>query len=103
MMENRRKKLIVWGLILVGLLLFAGWVVRGNPSDLPIEKTEGLDPLLVEPKTEKIPSVSLARTIGWQADEAPVPAQGLAVSRFAEGLDHPRTMLTRPNGDVLVA
>ena len=103
MMENRRKKLIVSGVILAGLLLFAGWVVRGNPSDLPIEKTEGLDPLLVEPETEKIPSVSLASTIGWQPGEAPVPAKGLAVTRFAEGLDHPRTMLTLPNGDVLVA
>ena len=30
-------------------------------------------------------------------------AQGLAVARFAEGLSHPRTMLTLPNGDVLVA
>ena len=37
------------------------------------------------------------------ATEAPKPAEGLQVARFAEGLDHPRTMLTLPNGDVLVA
>ena len=46
-----------------------------------------------------IPSVSLARTIGWAAGEAPVAAKGLAVTRFAEKLDHPRTMITLPNGD----
>ncbi|MCP6756613.1 hypothetical protein NL533_33815, partial [Klebsiella pneumoniae] len=28
---------------------------------------------------------------------------GLAVNRFAQGLDHPRTMLVLPNGDVIVA
>lgn len=103
MMEPKRKKLVWAGVILVVLLLFGAWVARGNPSDLPIEKTEGLEPLLVEPDSERIPSVSLADTIGWQPGEAPTAAKGLAVSRFAEGLNHPRTMLTLPNGDVLVA
>ena len=33
--------------------------------------------------------------------EVPAAAEGLAVSRFAEGLDHPRILYTLPNGDVL--
>ena len=103
MEETKRTKLIWTAIILVALILFAGWIWRGNPSELPISRTEGLDPLLVEPDSEKIPSVSFADTVGWKADEAPQAAPGLAVSRFAEGLDHPRTMLLLPNGDVLVA
>lgn len=101
--ETKRKKLIWTAIVLVAVILFAGWVWRGNPSELPITRTEGKDPLLVEPDSETIPTVSLADTIGWQAGEAPTAAAGLSVSRFAEGLDHPRTMLTLPNGDVLVA
>ena len=43
------------------------------------------------------------KPIGWAAGEAPVPAKGLTVSRFAEGLDHPRVLYTLPNGDVIAA
>ena len=63
----------------------------------------GKDPLLVEPDSERIPSVGLADPIGWKAGEQPVAPAGLAVGRFAEGLDHPRTLLALPNGDILVA
>jgi glucose/arabinose dehydrogenase len=97
-----RKTLIITGLIVLALVLFGAWVVRGNPSDRTTDQTSGKRPLLVEAESETIPSVGLARTIGWQANKAPTPAKGLAVSRFADKLDHPRTMLTLPNGDVLV-
>ncbi|MDR2857069.1 MAG: PQQ-dependent sugar dehydrogenase [Novosphingobium sp.] len=98
-----RKALIVLCLIVLALVLFGAWVLRGNPSERSTDQTSGTQPLLVEPESETFPSVGLARPIGWRAGEAPVPAAGLAVGRFAEGLDHPRTMLTLPNGDVLVA
>jgi glucose/arabinose dehydrogenase len=45
----------------------------------------------------------VAEPVGWKANEAPVAAQGLAVGRFADGLDHPRAVTVLPNGDVLVA
>jgi len=98
-----RKLLQVLGIILVIIAGFAIYVWYGNPSDRPITDTMGKDPVLADPEARSIPSVSLAETIGWKQGEAPVPAKGLAVGRFAEGLDHPRTMLTLPNGDVLVA
>lgn len=98
-----RKLLITLGVILVILVGFIAWVRHGNPSDRPIAATTGKDPLLVEAEPARIPSVELAETIGWKAGEAPKPAAGLAVARFAEGLDHPRTLLALPNGDVLVA
>lgn len=103
-MTSTKRKLLIWGLILlVVLTLVVIWIRHGNPSDLSIDKTTGPRPTLVEAESERIPSVRLAETVGWKADEAPKAAQGLAVARFADGLDHPRTMLTLPNGDVLVA
>jgi glucose/arabinose dehydrogenase len=33
----------------------------------------------------------------------PTPAAGLTVAAFATGLDHPRWLYGRPNGDMLVA
>src|SRR5690606_6340854 len=103
-MNPRTRKLLIWlGLILLVVLAFGAWVWHGNPSDRSVDQTSGKQPLLVEAESETIPSVGLAKTVGWQATEAPKPARGLTVARFADGLDHPRTMLTLPNGDVLVA
>ena len=103
MSETKRKRLIWLGAIVLALLLFAAWVIRGNPSDLDPMETTGREPRLVDPDPERIPSISLVDPVGWGKGEAPKPAAGLAVTRFAEGLNHPRTMLTLPNGDVLVA
>jgi len=92
--------LIILVVIVGGLVFYA---LRGNPSDRPIADTTGLDPVLVEPEPRWFPSVSLAEPVGWDEGETPVAAEGLRVSRFADKLAHPRTMLTLPNGDVLVA
>lgn len=98
------RKLLVWLVVVIAaLVVIFAWIARGNPSDRPITATMGRSPTLVEAESERIPTVDLAETVGWKAGEAPRPGAGLAVSRFADGLDHPRTMLTLPNGDVLVA
>ena len=103
-MSESKRKIFVWlGVIALALAVFAGWVMRGNPSDLDPMATTGKEPLLVEADTEFIPSVGLVDPVGWAKGEAPKAAAGLAVTRFAEGLDHPRTVLALPNGDVLVA
>lgn len=99
----KRKLLIAFGIVVLAIAAFAFYVWYGNPSDRPIEATMGRDPLLVEPEERLIPSISLTEPVGWGEEETPDVAKGLTVSRFAEGLDHPRTMLTLPNGDVLVA
>ncbi|SFF78444.1 Glucose/arabinose dehydrogenase, beta-propeller fold [Novosphingobium sp. CF614] len=87
-------------LAVVGVI---AWAQYSNTSDLPSDATAGKDPQLVDPDPQSIPSVKLVKPVGWAAGEAPKAAPGLAVNRFAEGLDHPRTMLALPNGDVLVA
>jgi glucose/arabinose dehydrogenase len=92
--------------VLVVVLLVGGglfWLSRGDTADLTVEEVAGTDPVLQEPAVESFPTVKIAEPVGWKADEAPVPAEGLEVVRFAEGLDHPRTLYTLPNGDVLVA
>jgi glucose/arabinose dehydrogenase len=103
MSSFKRKLLVTLGLGLLAIALFVGWVWYGNPSDRSIEATMGPDPLLVEADSEWFPSLGLAETIGWKAGEKPTAPAGLAVTRFAQGFDHPRTLLTLPNGDVLVA
>ena len=103
-MTGRKRRILGWlGAIVLVAVLFGAWVWRGNPSDLDPAATTGKVPQLVEADSEFLPSVGLAKTVGWGPSGAPQPAKGLAVTRFAAGLDHPRTMLTLPNGDVLVA
>ena len=102
-MSLSRKLLIGLGVVFLILLGFIAWAWHGNPSDLSVAATEGLEPRIVDPETRLVPSVGLAKVLGWERGQAPTPAKGLAVAPFATGLDHPRTMLTLPNGDVLVA
>lgn len=101
-MSIARKLLI--GLLVFLLILggFAFWVYRGDKADLPVEAVTGTDPTLQEAKSEMFPTVRIARPIGWQDGELPEAAEGLAVTRFAEGLEHPRVIHNLPNGDVLV-
>lgn len=63
----------------------------------------GALPILPEPQSSFIPTVSIARAKGWPANMTPTAAPGLAVHAFATGLNHPRMVHGLPNGDVLVA
>jgi glucose/arabinose dehydrogenase len=66
------------------------------------EQTFGATPALPEPEKSLIPTINVAKAIGWPAGAKPAAAQGMAVNAFATGLDHPRTVYVLPNGDVLV-
>ncbi len=98
------KKIGIALLVLILLLLVAGYfVTRGDTATIPIEEVTGTDPTLAEPDAEGFPTVEIAEPVGWGADEVPVAAQGLAVTRFADNLEHPRTLFAMPNGDILVS
>ena len=68
-----------------------------------VEQTFGPKPTLGEPEKSLIPTVNVAKAVGWPAGAKPTAAQAMAVNAFATGLDHPRTVYVLPNGDVLVA
>jgi glucose/arabinose dehydrogenase len=65
----------------------------------------GIGPIPILPKPTKtfVPTVNIAPAIGWPKGVRPMPAKGLAVNAFADGLDHPRWIYVLPNGDILVA
>jgi glucose/arabinose dehydrogenase len=98
-----RKILIGLVLFIAAVGLFLYWAVRGDPAQYSLDQLSGPKPTLAEPAPQTIPTVVTADPVGWKASEAPVAAQGLTVTRFADGLEHPRTVVTLSNGDVLVA
>lgn len=75
----------------------------GEESSQPESATTGPNPTLAEPKTQLVPTVNIAPAKGWPEGGKPKAADGLAVTAFAGGLDHPRWLYVLPNGDVLVA
>ena len=101
-MRILKKILIVLLVLAVIAGAFLWWASRGDPAQYSLEDTTGTEPLLAEPDKQTIPTVEVAKPIGWAEGEAPDAAEGLVVSRFAEGLDHPRIIYTMPGGDVLV-
>lgn len=103
MTDKQRNILIFLGLstMLVG---GAGWYfLSGDTADLDIAEVSGPSPVISAPREETFPTINVADINVWEKGQAPEAAKGLAVARFAEGLDHPRSMLVLPNGDVLVA
>ncbi|MBX9796691.1 sorbosone dehydrogenase family protein [Sphingomonas sp.] len=98
-----RHILIFSGLLIA--VLFGGWLWLAQPdvARLPVTAVMGARPTISEPRNEIWPTIKVADVVGWQGGAMPTPAAGLAVQPFAQGLDHPRWLLTLPNGDVLVA
>ncbi len=91
-------------LLIIVILVIAGYfLTRPDVAGLSLEATTGREPELTELRQEYFPTVHVAEASGWPDDAAPTAARGLTVSRFAAGLNHPRSMLVLPNGDVLVA
>ncbi|HKI64940.1 MAG TPA: sorbosone dehydrogenase family protein [Burkholderiales bacterium] len=75
----------------------------GDTATLPVSAGTDPEPVLPPPHETLLPTVNIAPAIGWPQGGKPAPAQGLTVSAFASGLDHPRWLHVLPNGDVLVA
>jgi glucose/arabinose dehydrogenase len=62
----------------------------------------GPAPYLPEPREYLLPPMSVPKAIGWNAGEMPTVSAGLTVEALATGLEHPRTLYSLPNGDILV-
>lgn len=102
------RKILKYALLALLLLLIVGGITfyvmsRPDVARFSTAELSGRVPVMASQRTESFPTVNVPEATNWPAGQAPRAAQGLAVQRFAEGLDHPRTILVLPNGDVLVA
>jgi glucose/arabinose dehydrogenase len=87
-------------MVFASALLLAGC---NESAQLPEQASVGANPNIPAPTETLLPTVKIAKAVGWPEGAKPMPAAGLAVTAFATGLDHPRWVYTLPNGDVLVA
>lgn len=63
----------------------------------------GPSPALPPPDESILPTVNVAKAVGWKSGALPIAATGLTVNAYASGLKHPRWLYRLPNGDILVA
>ena len=73
-------------------------------SDEPfdIQSQVGPNPVLPDIQQYLFPPMHLASVVGWKNGEKPTVAPGLKIEALARDLQHPRSLYTLPNGDVLV-
>jgi glucose/arabinose dehydrogenase len=90
----------VGGIAIVGAVFFMAAPVFAAGAD---QAGYGSDPQLPKPSADLIPTIKVAKAVGWKAGEKPAAIDGFGVVSFASGLDHPRWLYELPNGDVLVA
>ncbi len=99
----RKHILIVLGLIiLVGIAGFT-WLAWPDTARLDVNQVTGKRPDITAPRIQMLPTIGVAKAVGWPKDAMPTAAAGMKVQPFAAGLDHPRWLYRLPNGDVLVA
>ena len=89
-------------LVACATLLLMG-TACADTATLTVEQGTGPTPTLPAPNRSLIPTVNVAKAIGWPEGGQPKAAAGLQVQALATGLSHPRWLLVLPNGDVLVA
>src|SRR5215471_92009 len=95
-----------WLSLLAGIAaIIAGCPVASCPPACSKDPLVGFcpDPSLPPPQSSLVPQVGVPDVVGWPAGASPKAPPGFTVTRYAEGLDHPRWLMVLPNGDVLVA
>ncbi|CAN5434979.1 sorbosone dehydrogenase family protein [soil metagenome] len=75
----------------------------GEVATLPESAGVGPKPVLPAPAPTLVPTISVAKAVGWPAGKLPIAAAGMQVNAFAGDFAHPRWLYVLPNGDVLVA
>src|SRR5689334_437905 len=90
-------------LLIVALVAAVVVFTMSRSIALPPESGYGENPTLPTPDQRLIPVLNAPNATGWSEGQKPVAAEGMEVTAFATGLDHPRWLYVLPNGDVLVA
>ena len=67
-----------------------------------IQSQIGPNPVLPDIQQYLFPPMHLASVVDWKNGEKPTVAAGLKIEALANDLQHPRSLYTLPNGDVLV-
>jgi len=75
----------------------------GVASGAGTSESYGPNPILPSPRSNLVPTVKVAKAVGWPDGAAPTAPSGLSVTAFAGDLSHPRWIYVLPNGDVLIA
>ncbi|MDR6113679.1 MULTISPECIES: sorbosone dehydrogenase family protein [unclassified Sphingomonas] len=99
----RKHVLIVSGIIVLIGIAIVVWLAWPDTARLSVDQVAGKQPTIGAPREQVIPTVDIAKPVGWANEAKPSVAPGLAIQAFASGLDHPRWLYELPNGDVLVA
>ena len=85
--------IILYGIILIGFR---------DPNDLTsFVDNEYLDTLPPPYETKSVKNFS--KVIGWKDGATPVAPPGFTVTKFADGLEHPRWIYVADNGDIFIA
>ncbi len=87
-------------LALAGTAVLA--LTGAGSDDFDVKTQIGPHPELPEPQQFLLPPMHLSRVVGWKTGEIPTVPAGMKVEAMATGLEHPRSLYTLPNGDVLV-
>lgn len=100
MRKHLPRVAVILLLVVIGVVAYLGWPDRAR---VDFASVTGARPAITMPREQIIPTVGVAKAVGWSGNARPVPAAGLQVAAFATGLQHPRWLYRLPNGDVLVA
>lgn len=98
-----KRILIVLGILAVAAAGLFFWYGQPDEARLSEQAVTGRIPQISPARPQDIPTVAIAKPIGWAEGAKPTPAAGLQVASFADKLDHPRWLYRLPNGDILVA
>src|SRR6202142_1110069 len=91
-------KLLSMGLVAALALTLAAYA----DEQFDIQSQIGPNPVLPDIQQYLFPQMHLSSVVGWKTGEMPTVAAGLKIEALATGLQHPRSLYTLPNGDVLV-
>jgi glucose/arabinose dehydrogenase len=84
------------------ILVLAAAVIACGQADRGPNRSYGVNPQLPAPQSSLIPTIHTAAITPWPANAAPHAPAGFTVTRYAQGLKHPRFVYLLSNGDVLV-
>lgn len=89
-------------MLLVPTVLAVALGACGERAAVDPRQQAGGDPVPPAARNFLVPPMQVPAGVGWQGVARPTVAASLKIEKIADGLQHPRQLLTLPNGDVLV-